>query len=76
MLDAQHDHLAPLLVDAIEDAVGTAAGRMDAGQLPPQRLANPARLTHERRREELDHGSRNSLRQALGECAGRGRCDD
>jgi hypothetical protein len=76
VLDAKHDHLAPLLVDAVENTVSTSAGRVDTAQLTLQRLADSTRLPHERRGEELDHRRRNGLWQALGERASCWRRDD
>jgi hypothetical protein len=43
VVDIEHVHSAGLLVDAVDDAVGSAPRAMTAGQRTEERFAYPAR---------------------------------
>lgn len=76
MLDAEHDDLATVLTDAIDHAIAAAAGRPDPGEVTAQWLADATRLPHQARREEVDDGSGDGLRQAFCQGPTRGRSQD
>lgn len=57
----EHANDPPVVVDAVDDAVGGAAGAVAADQGTEQRLAHLVRLLGQRTGAELQHCGRYSL---------------
>jgi hypothetical protein len=45
--DTEHDDFSPVVVDAVEDAIGAASGAPDALQLVAERRAYPSRFVEQ-----------------------------
>src|ERR1039458_2118458 len=58
-------HGACLLVNAVDDPVGSAAGTVTSGERAGQWLADPVKIDGERGVAELEHGCGDGLGQAL-----------
>lgn len=76
MIDADHVHRPGGGVDAVDDAVRAAAGRVIADQFADQWLADPLGVVEQRSGDELGHGTRYCKRQAdrwsFGQCSAGG----
>jgi hypothetical protein len=57
VFDAQDHDFALDLVDSIQDTVSAAPGRVDAGEVPAQLLADAMRILDQDTGEELDDRS-------------------
>lgn len=64
MLYTQHDNLAVLVVDPVQDPIGATPRRVDAGELAPESRADSSWVLDECSGEELDHCCGHSLWQA------------
>ena len=65
------DHSA-VVVDPVDDAIGTPPGAVTSGQRPKQRFADPVRIFRQGGRTELPRGGGHGLRQLLSDRAPRG----
>lgn len=65
VLDAQHDDFAILLVDAVQDSIGSAACGVDADELSAEGFAHSVRVVDEGSGKELDDCRRHRLGKTL-----------
>src|SRR5215510_14606272 len=65
------DHAA-VVVDPVDDAIGTPPGAVTSGQRPKQRFADPVRIFRHGGPTELQRGRGHGLRQLLCDRAPRG----
>ena len=75
VVDIEHFDDMGLFVDAIDDAVGSAACAVTAGQRAEERLADPAGAQGQGGVTELKHRRCHRLRQSLGDSTARGRLE-
>ena len=66
VIDIEDVDDAAVLVDPVDDAIGTAPGPVTASEWPEQRLADPVRIDRKRGIAELQHGGSNGFRKPLG----------
>jgi hypothetical protein len=71
MVDVEDVDDKHLFVDAVDDAVGSAACPVTASQRAKQRLADPARAQGQGRLTEFEHCRRDGLREPFGDGAAR-----
>jgi hypothetical protein len=67
---------ALLVVDAVDDAIGAAAGAVSISQWRLEPLAYPLRVVQQRADDELIRSHRHGFRWRLGKLPAGGGCDD
>jgi hypothetical protein len=64
MVDPQDDHSSSVVIYLVDHAVRATTRRPQPGQLPLQRVTDPARAAHECAGDELDYGDGGALWQS------------
>lgn len=54
VVDVKHDDFVLVLVDSVQDTVGAASRRMDAGEVPAKSPTNAVQVLHQGSRNKLD----------------------
>jgi hypothetical protein len=75
VVDVEHFNDTGVIVDAVDDAVGSTPRAVTAGQRAEERLADPAGAQGQGGVTELKHRRRHRLRQTLGDGTARGRLE-
>jgi hypothetical protein len=75
VVDVEDMHGSGVIIDAVDDAVGSAPGAVAAGEWSEQRLSDSMRVDRERVVTELEYRCRNSFRQAPGDRPPSGRLE-
>ncbi len=75
MVDIEHFDDLGLIVDSIDDAVGSTPRAVTAGQWAEERLADPARAQGQGGVTELNYCRRHRLGKPLGDGTARGRLE-
>lgn len=77
VVEPQDYDLSTVMVDPVQDPVGAAPGRPDPIKVFAERLADSMRVVQQCRRDEVDDGGRDGLRQFVSyRASSRGREDD
>lgn len=71
MPDTENDDLSAIIIDGVENPVGTASSTPDT--LQTKRSAYPPWVLQERAGDEVDDGKRNRFRERLPDCLRRRR---
>jgi hypothetical protein len=66
VIDVEHMNDAGVLIDPVDETIGTAPSPVTAGERAEQWLANTMRINGKRSVAELQYGGSNGFREPLG----------
>ncbi len=76
VVDPENDDLVQIVVDAVQNSVGSSASGPDARKIVPELFADPLRVLDQGSRKEVDHGNRHRFWQFARDGSLRGRRDN